>query len=360
MTILFVTGHPAQIHNFRIVKQLLEKEGHKVVWASSKKDISFELLELYGIQAIELSRPKKSTFSKIVHLISNSLKIVRLMKREKVDIVVSRVSPYAAIASKIRRKKHIGLADTEVSGIYDTIFSKFIDVLITSTTFGRELTKNQLRIPSNIELFYLHPNHFVPDHSIYSLLGIPQNANFALLRFINWDAYHDQGIQGLTIENKLRIVNEMSALMPVFISSEGELPKELEQFRLTVPYDKIHSVLNHASLFFGEGASMAAEAAILGTPSVFVNSIWSGNGADLEKYGLFFQFKSNLEEQEKAIKQAIFIAKKGKENMGCKQKQSEYLKDKIDASEFLKWFIVEFPESNTRIITNPEFIKNFN
>jgi len=158
MTILFVTGHPAQIHNFRIVKQLLEKEGHKVVWASSKKDISFELLELYGIQAIELSRPKKSTFSKIVHLISNSLKIIRLIKRGKVDIVVSRVSPYAAIASIIMRKTHIGLADTEVSGIYDTVFSKFVDVLITSTAFGRTLTKNQLRIPSNIELFYLHLN----------------------------------------------------------------------------------------------------------------------------------------------------------------------------------------------------------
>jgi hypothetical protein len=66
-----------------------------------------------------------------------------------------------------------------------------------------------------------------------------------------------------------------------------------------------------------------------------------------------------LEEQEKAIKQAIFIANKGKENMGCEQKQSEFLKDKIDASEFLKWFIVEFPESNKRVITNPEFIKNF-
>ena len=46
--------------------------------------------------------------------------------------------------------------------------------------------------------------------------------------------------------------------------------------------------------------------------------------------------------------------------MDWQQKQSEYLKDKIDASAFLKWFILEFPESRKRVITNVEFIKDFN
>ena len=49
MTVLFVTAHPAQIHNFRIVKKLLEDNGHQVFWASTNKDISVELLKLYTI-----------------------------------------------------------------------------------------------------------------------------------------------------------------------------------------------------------------------------------------------------------------------------------------------------------------------
>ncbi len=359
MTVLFVTGHPAQIHNFRIVKQLLENEGHKVVWASSKKDICFELLQLYGIQAYEISRPKKSIFSKLVNLVWNSWKIIRLIRKEKVDVVVSRISPYAAIATKWTRKKHIGLADTEVSGIYDTIFSKLIDSLITSTTFGRKLAKKQIRIQSNIELFYLHPTHFIPDNSIYTMLQLPENSDFAIFRFISWDAYHDKGIQGLTFENKVKIVEEINSIMPVFISAEGELPKEFERFKLTLPFDKIHSVLEKASLFFGEGASMAAEAAILGTPSVFINSIWSGNGQDLSKYGLFFQFKSNIDEQQKAMDLAVSLAKKGINKLDRIRMRDEYLKNKIDASTFLKWFILEYPESENRIINEPEFINNF-
>lgn len=45
MKILFSTGHPAQVHNFKIVKNILESHGHKVVWAASKKDISDYLLK---------------------------------------------------------------------------------------------------------------------------------------------------------------------------------------------------------------------------------------------------------------------------------------------------------------------------
>ena len=35
-------------------EELLEKKGHKVFWVSSKKDISFQLLKLYGIDFTEI------------------------------------------------------------------------------------------------------------------------------------------------------------------------------------------------------------------------------------------------------------------------------------------------------------------
>jgi predicted glycosyltransferase len=127
MTVLFVTGHPAQIHNFRIVKHLLEEKGHKVVWVSSKKDICFELLELYDIKAYEITRPTKGFVSKFKALIVNSVIILKIIRKEKVDFIVSRVSPFATVAGKLLNKKHIALADTESSGIYDTIFTKFLD-----------------------------------------------------------------------------------------------------------------------------------------------------------------------------------------------------------------------------------------
>ncbi len=349
MTILFVTGHPAQIHNFRIVKNLLEDNGHQVVWASTNKDISFELLKLYNIDFYELKRPNSGIFAKLANLISNAQIISKVIRQKKVDIVISRVSPYAALACKIHGIKHIGLADTEVSGIYDTIFSKLLDVLITSTTFERNLTKNQIRIPSNIELFYLHPNHFKSDPSIYDFLNLKPTDSFAIVRFVSWTAYHDKGHQGFSEENKLKLIDTLKDRLHVFISCEGYLPPILEKYRIKLPFDKIHSALAEATIYVGEGASMAAEAAILGTHAVFVNSIWSGNGKDLSNYGLFHQFRSTEEEQHNAIEKSKEIIHNQTDKKFTSSLKINYLKDKIDPSSFLFWFICNFPDSKNQL-----------
>jgi len=359
MTVLFVTGHPAQIHNFRIVKQLLEIKEHKVVWVSSKKDISFELLDLYGIKAYEITRPTKGFVSKLKALFVNSAIIFKIIRKEKVDFIVSRVSPFAAIAGKLSGKRHIALADTESSGIYDTIFTKFLDSLITSTTFKRDLRKDQIRIKSNIELFYLHPNHFRPNDSIYDYLKISKEEKFVILRFVSWEAYHDKGLTGFNDENKVKAVKEFSKFAKVFISAEGSLPEEIEKHRIKIPLDKMHDALFYSSLFFGEGASMAAESSVLGSPAIFLNDNWSGNALDLMKYELFYSYKSNVEDQLKAIEKGVELLGNPNLKLEMQNKLDTYFSDKIDASSFLTWYIEEFPKSKQTIAQNSEYQNKF-
>ncbi len=359
MTVLFVTGHPAQIHNFRIVKHLLEEKGHKVVWVSSKKDICFELLELYDIKAYEITRPTKGFVSKFKALIVNSVIILKIIRKEKVDFIVSRVSPFATVAGKLLNKKHIALADTESSGIYDTIFTKFLDSLITSTTFKRNLRKDQVRIKSNIELFYLHPNHFKPNDSIYDYLKISKEEKFVILRFVSWKAYHDKGLTGFNDENKIKAVREFSKFAKVFISAEGSLPKEIEKHRIKIPFDKMHDALNYSSLFFGEGASMAAESAVLGSPAIFLNDNWSGNAFDLMKHELFYSYKSNNEDQINAIEKGVELLSNLNLKLEMQNKLANYFADKIDASSFLTWYIEEFPQSKKIIAQNSKYQNNF-
>lgn len=359
MTVLFVTGHPAQIHNFRIVKHLLEEKGHKVVWVSSKKDICFELLELYKIKVYEIIRPTKGFISKLKALFINSVIILKIIRREKVDLIVSRVSPFATVAGKLLNKKHIALADTESSGIYDTIFTKFLDSLITSTTFKRDLRKDQVRIKSNIELFYLHPNHFKPNDSIYDYLKISKEEKFVVLRFVSWKAYHDKGLTGFNDDNKIKAVKEFSKFAKVFISAEGSLPKEIEKYRIKIPFDKIHDALYYSSLFFGEGASMAAESSVLGSPAIFLNDNWSGNALDLMKYELFYSYKSNIEDQLKAIEKGVELLSNPNLKLEMQNKLDTYFTDKIDASSFLTWYIEEFPKSKKKITQDSEYQNNF-
>jgi len=352
MTVLFISGHPAQIHNFRVVKQLLEKKGHKVLWISSKKDISFQLLKLYGIDFTEIIKPKKNIVSKVKSLLINTYTIYRLVRKNKIDIIVSRVSPFGSIAGFLSKTPHVALADTESSGIYDSIFSKFVQALITSVSYKRKLRKDQIRIESNIELFYLHPQHYKIPAKPIEKLGIEKNKSYALLRFVNWEAYHDKGLSGFSTENKIDVVQKLSKHLKVFISSEGPLPKELEPFRIAISFDEMHDVIAKSKLFFGEGASMAAEASVLGVPAIFLNDNWSGNALDLAQHELMYCFKSSPEDQNNAIAKAIEIISENKESY-YQENRKKYLEKKLDASTFLCWFIENYPESKDIVLNNP-------
>lgn len=55
------------------------------------------------------------------------------------------------------------------------------------------------------------------------------------------------------------------------------MPEELRPRLLKTPYELIHHVLAFAQLVFSEGATMASEAAVLGTHALYVNTIVSGS-----------------------------------------------------------------------------------
>jgi len=354
MVVLIVTGHPAQIHNFRILKEELQKKSHKVIWVSSNKDISIELLNKYGIEFHEILKPKSNFLSKSKALFVNTYRIIRLIKKHKIDLILSRVSPFAALAGFFTRRHHVALADTETSGIYDSIFSKFVSSLITSISYGRSLRKDQIRISSNIELFYLHPNRFKPEIEISDILPVKNGDKFSILRFVSWEAYHDKGLEGFSNTNKLKAVKEFSKFSKVFISSEQKLPKELDIYRISIPIDRMHDVLYHSSLFFGEGASMAAESSVLGTPSIFLNENWSGNALDLIENKLLYAFKSDLSDQDKAIQKGVDFLKNDSTESEILEYKNNYLSTKIDATGFLLWFIENYPSSKNEMLNNPK------
>ena len=81
MVVLIVTGHPAQIHNFRLLREELHKKGHKVIWVSSNKDISIELLNKYNIEFHEIIKPKSNFFSKLIALFINTSRIIKLIRK---------------------------------------------------------------------------------------------------------------------------------------------------------------------------------------------------------------------------------------------------------------------------------------
>jgi uncharacterized protein len=359
MNILIMTGHPAQIHNFRLVKSILEEIGHRVFWMSTEKDISRYLLDYYKINYFSLVRPGKNLLSKLCYLLLNNYLCLRLIKKNKIDIVVSRAYPYAVLACAILDCPHIALSDTESSGIYGRMFTRFVTSFLTAKSYSRNLRKDQIRFDGNIELFYLHPNRFEPDAGIFDLLKIQNGEPYVIMRFVSWDAYHDKGLSGFTNANKIRAVKEFSRHASVFISAEKELPSELEPYRIKIPPERMHDALAHAKLFFGESATMASESAVLGTPGIYLDKVGRGYTDEEERYGLVFNYGNSIADQENAIAKGVDLLR----NAGIKKVMSKnrerFLNDKIDMTAFMVWFIENYPQSFRIMKENPEYQYRF-
>ena len=131
-----------------------------------------------------------------------------------------------------------------------------------------------------------------------------------------------------------------------FISPEGPLAKELEGYRLSIPYERIHHVLYYAQLLVTDTQTMATEAAILGTPTVrcnsFVDKVHVGNFDELEqKYDLIYSIRDHKQAMQKAIE---LIQQPDVKDQWAK-KRKNLLSDKIDVTQFMIDFIENYPDS---------------
>lgn len=357
MNVLIVTGHPAQVHNFKHLKWDLEKKGHKVFWVATNKDISKYLLDYYSIDYTLMPKPGKSVLSKISALINNTLFAIKYLKRNEIDLILSRISPHFSLAGFITDTKHLGLTDTESAGIYDKIFSRLLSCVFTAKSFQRTLRKDQIRFDGNIELFYLHPSRFKPlsRKDVSLLLGIEVNQPYIIMRFVSWDAYHDKGLSGFTDKNKLIAVKEFSKYSKVFISSEKELPSELEHFKIDIPPEKMHDVIAHAKMFFGESATMASESAVLGRPAVFLDKNGRGYTDEEGKYGLVYNFINSLSDQTAAIQSGLKLLQNSALEYQVNNNHQNFMKTKIDVTGFLSWCVDNYPESKKILMKNPDY-----
>lgn len=361
MNILIVSGHPAQVHNFRLVREELIKNGHNVFWLTTPKDIATKLLDIYKIPYSILEKPRKSTLSQLIYLIKNTWFAIKFIKRNKIDFVVSRTDPYTSLAAKILFVKQINLNDTEhaAESIRQKPFALMANDILVPNCFYYQISKKQLYFPGNIELFYLHPKRYTPQKP-WKLLEIPEDTKYALVRFVKWDAYHDVNlIGGFSLEKKIELVNRIAKHCKVFISSEEVLPEELQKYQIRIPLERMHDVLAYASLVVGESATMASESVVLGTPAVYVDEVGRGYTDEEAREGLLHMFRPVADKSkvvndvewieggvEESIAKAEEIVSEEFDIETWNEKHKQWLSTKVDCTAFLTWFIENYPESS--------------
>jgi hypothetical protein len=111
-------------------------------------------------------------------------------------------------------------------------------------------------------------------------VGVGPNEPFAVVRIVSWEASHDVGDTGFS--DASAFVRRLAKRIRVVVTGERGVPEDLKPFALNMPPHRIHHLLAEADLYVGEGATMGAEAAILGTPAVFVHTARLGYMMELE------------------------------------------------------------------------------
>ncbi|MCK0131229.1 DUF354 domain-containing protein [Flavobacteriaceae bacterium F08102] len=354
MKILIDIGHPAHVHIFKHFTREMQKNNHEVLFTCREKEFEIDLLRAEGFRFISFGKKYKSLFGKILGLLVFNLKMLKAALKFKPDVFLSAGSMYAAQVAWLLRKPHISMEDT---GNMEQIklYLPFSKVVFTPYEIPEQLGKKQFRYHSYHELCYLSPPYFTPNEDIYSFLEIPRDQKFAILRFVSWDATHDVGQGGFTAEHKDQIVEYLSKNYALFISSEGDVPDRYKKYLFKIPPDKMHDAMAFASLVVSEGATMASEAGVLGTPSIYVNSLVRCYNEDQEKYGLVFNFQSSegVLAKIKAIQEIEDV-----EEVFEKRRQN-MLADKIDFTSFLLWFVQEYPASQKIIFDDPAYQERF-
>ncbi len=326
-------GHPAQVHFFKNMIWMMEEKGHEIKITARDKDITIHLLRAYGLDYESLGKTKKGIFKKALGLLEFDYKLLKIAKLFNPDIFVAAGSMYSAHTAAILRKPYIAFEDTEHSTEQYRLYAPFATAICTPECFKRNLGHKQIRYNGFKELAYLHPKYFSPDPSIMDEIGIAPNERFIILRFVSWNASHDRGHSGIGMDMKRQFISEIMKYGRVLITSESMLPKEFEQFRINVAPEKLHDLLYYASLYMGEGATMATEAGILGTPSVYISPLAGtmGNFEELKRYDLVYTFTDNSE----AINRAVELLKDTKTKEEWNIKRERLFKDKIDVTAFM-------------------------
>jgi predicted glycosyltransferase len=360
MKIAVFANTPAQVHLYKNIVKRLEERGHDLRLLlrdyGEAREVASELNLSYTIY----SKPKVSKMGKILSLPRDIIVACRKLQNFKPDIITG-MGVYDAFTSALLRAKSVVFNDSEpISNkvFYSTQFKfylHFVDAIVTPSSFREDLGKKHIRVNSYKELAYLHPNYYKPDESIKEILGLEDDEEYVLLRFNAFDAVHDFGISGFSIDDKIRLVNELEKHAKVFISSESKLPEKLEKYRLPAPKSRIHDVIYYAKLLVTDTQTMTTEAGILGTPSIrcnkFVGKNDMGNFIELEKkYGLIYNYR----DPEMATKKALELVKENNLKKEWREKREKLLKDKIDLTAFMVWFIENFPESFREFKENPE------
>jgi predicted glycosyltransferase len=267
INVLFDIGHPAHFHLFKHFIHHLHRRGIPCTITTRDKDVTNVLVDHEGFAFTSLSTPRNSLPGMFWEMMARDWSIYRLHRQRRFTHAFG-TSVSIAHLSAIGDVKSYNFCedDDSVIPLQAHLIYPFTTKIVVPccVKYTRWKTK-RIVVPSYHELAYLHPDNFVPRRAVVESYGLVPG-KYAIIRLSALKAHHDLGIQGISIT----LLNDIKSLFSRYgfaIVESSELKRE---YRIQ-PWD-LHHVIANAKMIVSDSQTMAAEAMVLGVPSVRINT----------------------------------------------------------------------------------------
>ena len=332
MKVLFDLNHAAHVHFIKNAYRKLSEAGIECLITASDKPLVYQLLKENNLPFYPMGKIGKSMASKLLRLVLHDIKMLWFCLRHRPGLILGIVAIRGAHVGWLLRIKTIVFSDTESANLQIAFFKPFASEIHNPIWFKKELGQKQIRYTGFHELAYLHPNNFTPNPEVLNLLGVEKGNPYFIVRFVAWDATHDLKHTGISLEGKRAIIKLLMNYGRVFVTSEYALEEEFKPLEFTIPSSYLHDAIYFASMVIGEGATTACEAAVLGTPSIYMNPIKLGYISYLEdKYDLVY----HLPDEKEALAKINELVTRPDLNKDWSHKKERFLESQIDTTEYI-------------------------
>jgi uncharacterized protein len=331
MNILIDCYHPANYLLLRRTAAELTELGHKIVFAGRKKDV---LIDLLTDDHVNFFLPESKSSSKIRELVKRSKALNKFIVQQKIDLSIG-ATPSAALSALGTRAKSIVFNDDDPKVIPQFVLSAYpaANLVLTPDVVPSFPARNLKKYPSYHTLAYLHPEIYSPTNEIFRYLGLEEGEDFSLIRCVKLSAFHDKHAIGISREQLRLLIKLLERNGRVYLSME-ESDSEFEKYFLPTPKKLIHSVLYYAKVFISDSQSMTSEAAVLGTPSIRINSFFGKISylKDIEARNLSYGF--HPKNFDNAIAQIESLLNPTFDDLVFSQNHQRLLSEKINPVNF--------------------------
>jgi len=349
MNIAFDITHPADVHQFKHCIQKLKQQGHSICITARNTKTIINLLQLYRID-FSVRRNGTGFINRAKNIIPIISDLYRKYSTFQPDLLIgSSGNIYIANVAKLLHKKSIIFDDTEHTRLQNLMTFPFASYICTPACYQLDKGKKHVRYNGSKELAYLHPNHYQYNETIFRqkfryylqlakhnalLEEIEKNKKIILIRLVAWKAAHDYFKNSLIVWQK--IIEQVKNFATVLVVADDSNNIGVNRSNLTIPSDKFHDLISFSDLVISEGATTAAEAAVLGKPAIFCNKHRLGY---IDEYSRKYGLVQQIVDPQLLVQKIEELSSQHNLKENFRKKQQQLLADKIDVSQWMIEFI---------------------